>query len=1062
MTEARITKAGGQAVIKNEAKARTTVAGALVPFKGQEAAARVSALAANVVFRPKAPRVPKGPVFMNAIYSEDRGIVGDQVYDKVELLLTADHKGIRDLSRKRRGLLTSISGGPGLESGLARFGTHCMRFAWLYRGSLEAAVPYIRADNSDGAFLFGSQPFTVEVWVRVDNSSPNSKPVVGVWSDDSTNKSWLLKLQSGSVQFLMSPDGTTVDTIQGTIVEFNEWNHIAVDRDKTGKVRLYLNGQMVASEQVNYSLNQAVNRDLTVGYIGGFDPESSIATDQSLGSFVGYMDDLRITRGWARYESDTTYQVPDQSFPFEPFEVPDYFDDGDPYYNNVVLLLDPLANANVQDFSPNPAPVSGNMSTTTLTLCGISDARVFADNGTVVSFAGNGERFNLNGPVTIEVVCMYQDTAITGYNILQVPNHFRVRVARNTTWVQAYKNGAWMTLYGGSSDWGYWRHFIVTRDEQNTTRIYYNGRFVAKYENDVWDDPGTDAPLMLTPDAYIYSGVRIGPARITKGVARWTHETPYGDVELYRIPLKTQAVIPTPPEPTYPYQLPVINPGAENASNRMWSVVTGTRPDIVSSPTPHDGDYAYDSGQARFNWYFQHIEIPKAYWADIDAGLVQLIANAWATGTLTGDDRGGLNVIALDEGNNILHHRLVLAEDVDDWTEISHDFRLPKGARAIRIGVRSYRDPENEALQLYWDDFSLTLEKETEPLDSIELLRLGRLGVGPWRPALGGDLVEVVSRYGLMSVGVHAGLAAYFVDIPIPDELWEDIDDEETPLTAVVDYHLVGQLNMTGAVGRFFIDARDEHYDPIGRIYDAEEPYSVDAFGEDRTLEVKLPAGTRSLSVGIIAEQNDLEFLAGHPVTYIAARIERRGSSNMLGPVDIPMYPLYDYLKIEFANYNVHPLITDGANPGGVIVADDADSEIGTTVSLRMPPITHNQTAYIDLPIWSYPGFDTVTIRYRTDSENNWDWFQVFVDGVQQMQASGQQTDYREFSVQVPYGQHTLRLQYSKDGSTSTGTDTVYFSRIVIPVRNENTTVRLMEDGTIRRLENDKPRYLEN
>jgi len=113
MTEARITQAGAGVVVAGEdPAARITSANAQVTWKNQEPPkARLTAFPVSVLLRHKAERVPRPPALFNAMYSEHRGIVNDPFYDKVELLLNADHYGLRDLSRKRRGIVISPSGG---------------------------------------------------------------------------------------------------------------------------------------------------------------------------------------------------------------------------------------------------------------------------------------------------------------------------------------------------------------------------------------------------------------------------------------------------------------------------------------------------------------------------------------------------------------------------------------------------------------------------------------------------------------------------------------------------------------------------------------------------------------------------------------------------------------------------------------------------------------------------------------------------------------------------------------------------------------------------------------
>jgi len=1060
MTEARITQAGAGVVVAGEdPAARITSANAQVTWKNQEPPkARLTAFPVSVLLRHKAERVPRPPALFNAMYSEHRGIVNDPFYDKVELLLNADHYGLRDLSRKRRGIVISPSGGPGLDSGLSRFGQHSMRFCWLQQ-TLVYTAGFVCVDNSDRAFDFASDQFTVEAWIRVSNEPPSNKPIVGVWHESTNRRSWLLRLDNGSLQFLCSPDGVNVTTVPGTIVNFDVWNHVAVDRDKNGVVRLYLNGTMVGSATVNFPFFRT-DRELFVGFAGYIEPDSKYVQEVSTGGFVGRMDDLRITRGWARYKTNGSFPLPEAAFAFTPIEEPDYYEDGDPHFDKVVLLIDAGVSTNLVDYSPNPTTITGTVGLHTYPMYGIPDYRAFSPKGTVIEMDGSGGRFNLNGPMTFEVFAHFPTSVSSSYTLLEVPEHFRIRLSRGSSAVQVYKSGAWVTIASPSSGWEHQRCFELSRDENGTLRVYFNGWFLTKIENDVWDEPAANAPLLFNTD--LTNGYTcFSKVRITKGVARWTHEDSYAaDMEFYR-PWPRQLATPPSYNPTYPGSLEVYNAGAEQPSTLMWEAATGTKPSIVpdTEVTPHSGDHVYDSGSGRFNWYYQTLDIPSDYWGDIDAGHVQLIAKGWAKGDLTGDDWGALYVAAVGKSRaDVRYMHVTPVDDPSDWTEISHSFRLPKGTRRVRIGVQAHSDPDNETLQLYWDDFSLGLEFD----DEVEVAFLDHeRGVNhvAWSPSVGSDLVQLTTNFGTATVGVTESLGVYGYNLLLPKELYSDIDDSETDLTLVLDYHLIGRPALE--TGRLFIDVKDAEGTTLGRIYDAETPYAVHPCGESRTLEVKLPDGARRLVIGVFALRDGEDGFGSHPVTFMSARLEYRDSEATLGAVDIELPKGDRTIALDFDNQIIPDLILKGLNHrDDAWVVYDPDPDNGSYYSFRFPRITHNQSASIDLPVYATEEHYKFKVRYRTHSETV-DRFRVYVDDIQVFQASGLQTSYSEFTYELPLGPHTVRLAYEKDASVNTGDDTVYISRIEIPVRGEIVRYRVLEDGTIRTVASNKPRLME-
>lgn len=72
-----------------------------------------------------------------------------------------------------------------------------------------------------------------------------------------------------------------------------------------------------------------------------------------------------------------------------------------------------------------------------------------------------------------------------------------------------------------------------------------------------------------------------------------------------------------------------------------------------------------------------------------------------------------------------------------------------------------------------------------------------------------------------------------------------------------------------------------------------------------------------------------------------------------------------------------------------------------------------------------------LSLRYRTDSESNFDKLFVYLDDVQRLVASGQPGSFATLTLSgIAAGMHTVRLRYAKDGSASVGTDAAYVDNI--------------------------------
>jgi hypothetical protein len=100
-------------------------------------------------------------------------------------------------------------------------------------------------------------------------------------------------VQSGDLRIrLYDAVGAQVNIIAASVIVQSEWSHVAAVRNGN-TVTLYLNGASVASGSFTSSLTASNN--LEIGIYNG-----------TTGAFLGYIDDLRITKGYARYTANFT------------------------------------------------------------------------------------------------------------------------------------------------------------------------------------------------------------------------------------------------------------------------------------------------------------------------------------------------------------------------------------------------------------------------------------------------------------------------------------------------------------------------------------------------------------------------------------------------------------------------------------------------------------------------------------------------------------------------------------------------------------------------------------
>ncbi|BCH33114.1 hypothetical protein MesoLjLc_50440 [Mesorhizobium sp. L-8-10] len=195
----------------------------------------------------------------------------------------------------------TAAGNAQVDTAVVKFGT----------GSLlcDGTGDWINIADSDDWYLPGE--FTMEAWVRPDASTVTTRAICGQWTNLNPNNSFYFyyvwsSSTAKSFRFLMSPDGTAASAVgltqANTNIDQSVFHHVAVDRDASNVARLYVDGVMVASATITGGAN--VTGNLRVGDRGS-----------GTAPWLGWIDELRITKGVARYASDGGFTPPTAAFP---------------------------------------------------------------------------------------------------------------------------------------------------------------------------------------------------------------------------------------------------------------------------------------------------------------------------------------------------------------------------------------------------------------------------------------------------------------------------------------------------------------------------------------------------------------------------------------------------------------------------------------------------------------------------------------------------------------------------------------------------------------------------
>ena len=172
-------------------------------------------------------------------------------------------------------------------------------------GSFDAASSSYLSLPSSTSFSFGTDDFTVESWIYPATTS-GDRVIVAKSQDSYTTgfEWWFGVMNNGTLKFTYVNTSSAFYSAQSTTtISANTWTHVAAVRSGSA-VTIYINGMSsgTATAQTIRSTTSSITvaRDLeTTGGSGRF--------------YTGYIDELRITKGNARYTSNFT--PPSSPFP---------------------------------------------------------------------------------------------------------------------------------------------------------------------------------------------------------------------------------------------------------------------------------------------------------------------------------------------------------------------------------------------------------------------------------------------------------------------------------------------------------------------------------------------------------------------------------------------------------------------------------------------------------------------------------------------------------------------------------------------------------------------------
>jgi hypothetical protein len=210
-----------------------------------------------------------------------------------KLLLNATNANIYDATGEN---VIETVGNAQVSTAVKKWGDSSVAF--------DGTGDYLVIPTTNAPCQFGSQDFTIEAWIY-STTIGNQQMILSNRIAVSGTANFDLQIVSSRLRF----GTTTTDLLVGTItLSSNTWYHVTVSR-VSGTARMFINGVLDVSTTTSFNLS---NNSIThVGTNGTYAPTTY--------PFIGYIQDLRITKGVGRYQG--TFTPPAAAFAYNQYDI---------------------------------------------------------------------------------------------------------------------------------------------------------------------------------------------------------------------------------------------------------------------------------------------------------------------------------------------------------------------------------------------------------------------------------------------------------------------------------------------------------------------------------------------------------------------------------------------------------------------------------------------------------------------------------------------------------------------------------------------------------------------
>jgi peptidyl-prolyl cis-trans isomerase A (cyclophilin A) len=251
------------------------------------------------------------------------------------------------------------------------------------------------------------------------------------------------------------------------------------------------------------------------------------------------------------------------------------------------------------------------------------------------------------------------------------------------------------------------------------------------------------------------------------------------------------------------------------------------------------------------------------------------------------------------------------------------------------------------------------------------------------------------------------------------------VDSSDKPLTAVrIDsIRVVYSPPAEGVYRSGYIEGRNLVFDEAAEISISDLFAARDSSAVTVTIENNSDSGILSCALN----DSILTLTAGNTSEGTSTVTLKGTSGDSSETFDIDVTVIDNSLRVEdFETGDFSRFPWQTAEYGWSVT--DTDPEEGI-YCLQSDEIAHSETAEIFVDTY-YENNGEVSFRYKVSSQEDNDYLEFWIDRYKKMVVSGE-TPWREITVPVPAGNHTLKWRYKKDASGVVGDDCARIDRIV-------------------------------